>query len=670
MNQRTGIYLIVIFFCLGIALLFEWVLTPPPSEKKIHIETFRYGTSPSIIRANRGDKLTLTFSTRDTAHSFFLQDYHMDVKISPAGEVVEVRNPFRTTLPPSYTREVHLKAGLSGVWGHLVSISRFRCHVYCGPMHGFEQGDLIVRPNWLMAGSLGLLMAIIVVGLLGIHWDSSWIHPHTPAPIDLNRRSLFINKLLKWRPLQFVLTLPVLAGLMIVLMAGIFGTKIGGRNIASTLTWIVWISMLTIVLIPLGGRIWCMICPLPVLGEYMQRGATTQVRPAKKGRSGNHFLGLGKPWPRALRGPWLRLLLFLALGTFSASLAGQPGWTAAAILLMVIMGIFMSLVWELRSFCRFVCPVASFISSYSAVGHLMVRNRDAQTCRNCRETSCLRGNANGWACPYGLSVPGIKRNTDCGLCTECFKSCPHDNVSLGWRRGAWSDGLSSYGEAWQIIVLLVLAVLYSLTVHSPWWEMRDMVNVVDKASWPEFGLYAAVLWIIALGVAPLIFWMTSGFGLWLSEHPQKSAEKNVSTEKSVTRHLKLHKTLFSTSVGRIFKNTMPALIPFGLALWAAFFIDTIMVNFTFIWLGFSDPFGWGWDLFGTAGMPWVQIWPSGVPWIQAGLTLSGVFFSLKKGYWLWQDVTPTKTAAVKGFAPTASVLITLATGMLVYFTNY
>ena len=128
--------------------------------------------------------------------------------------------------------------------------------------------------------------------------------------------------------------------------------------------------------------------------------------------------------------------------------------------------------------------------------------------------------------------------------------------------------------------------------------------------------------------------------------------------------------LFSTSVGRTFKRTMPAVIPFGLALWAAFFFDTVMVNFTFIWLSFSDPFGWGWDLFRTAGMPWVQIWPSGIPWIQAGLTLSGVFFSLKKGYCLWQDVTPTKTAAIKGFVPTAPVLITLAAGMLVYFTNY
>jgi hypothetical protein len=115
---------------------------------------------------------------------------------------------------------------------------------------------------------------------------------------------------------------------------------------------------------------------------------------------------------------------------------------------------------------------------------------------------------------------------------------------------------------------------------------------------------------------------------------------------------------------------MPALIPLGLALWAAFFVDTLMVNFTFILLTFSDPFGWGWDLLGAAGMPWVQLWPSGIPWIQTGITLSGVAFSLQKGYDLWRGIVGEGKIALRGFAPTAAVLITLAVGMLLYFTNY
>src|ERR1017187_7867355 len=37
-----------------------------PQTRNIHIEAYRYGFSPSRIHANRGDRLRLTFSTRDT----------------------------------------------------------------------------------------------------------------------------------------------------------------------------------------------------------------------------------------------------------------------------------------------------------------------------------------------------------------------------------------------------------------------------------------------------------------------------------------------------------------------------------------------------------------------------------------------------------------------------
>jgi hypothetical protein len=47
----------------------------PPQTRDIHIEAYRYGFSPSRIAVNRGDRLRLTFSTRDTGQSFFFQDY-------------------------------------------------------------------------------------------------------------------------------------------------------------------------------------------------------------------------------------------------------------------------------------------------------------------------------------------------------------------------------------------------------------------------------------------------------------------------------------------------------------------------------------------------------------------------------------------------------------------
>jgi len=659
MRHRKLIYMVMVLLCMGTAVFAEWVTTPLPTTRKIHMEAFRYGTEPSIIRANRGDQLMITFSTRDTGHSFFLQDYGIDAKITPASETVEVRDPLAPEAPPLYQSEVLLKAGLTGFWGGLVSTSRFRCHVFCGPMHGFEQGDLIVRPNFLLSGSLGLLLAIVLIGCLKIKWESDGPRPVSKPPVDLNKRFKVLDRLLKWRPLQFTFTLPVMAGLVVIVLAGLFGTKVGGRNLAVMLTWIIWISLLALVLVPLGGRIWCTICPLPALGEYLQRGATIEVRAGKRGRFGNRFFGLCRRWPKVLGGPWVRLGAFLVIGTLSASLAAQPKWTAVLLMAMVATAIFMSLVWELRAFCRYVCPVAAFISAYSAPAPLMVRKRSPEVCRRCRDKPCFAGNDKGWACPYGLLVPQMDRNGDCGMCTECFKSCPSDNVSLAWRKSPWTESFRSYGEAWQAIVLLVLAIVYSVTIHSPWPFMRNMVNIVDKASLFEFGLFFVGICAVALGVVPLIFWLMCALGIRLSVEPAfKGADQG---QKS---------GIFDPSVGKIFKRTLPALLPFGLTLWAVFFVETLMANMTFILLSFSDPFGWGWDLLGTAGMPWIQIWPSGIPWIQSALILLGVTLSLKKAFRLWHNEIDRKNNILKAFSPTAAVLVLLAAGMLIYITHY
>jgi len=297
------------------------------------------------------------------------------------------------------------------------------------------------------------------------------------------------------------------------------------------------------------------------------------------------------------------------------------------------------------------------------LGRLMVRARNSASCKKCKEKSCLRGNASGWACPYGLNVSNIKKNADCGLCTECFKSCAYDNVSLAWRRGAWGERFHTYGEAWQGIVLMVLAMVYSLTVHSPWPAFRDIVNVIDKATWPEFGLYAASLWALALVVFPLLFWAATGIGLRLMRERKPHIYKEDSAHSRGTHS-------FELSMGTAFKKTMPSLLPLGISLWGSFFFATFMVNFSFILLSLSDPFGWGWNLFGTAGMPWIQLWPSGIPWVQSALILFGLGFSLKKGYEAWWGLTKNAKTALRGFGPTALIFILLAGGMLIYFTNY
>ena len=100
-----------------------------PVTRNIHVRNFRYGKDPSVIRCNRGDTLRLTFSTDDTGHSFFLEEFDFDAKVSPARDVVEIFKVTDPTVKPVVAHEVVFIARHSGIQNFLVSRSNYRCHV-------------------------------------------------------------------------------------------------------------------------------------------------------------------------------------------------------------------------------------------------------------------------------------------------------------------------------------------------------------------------------------------------------------------------------------------------------------------------------------------------------------------------------------------------------------
>jgi heme/copper-type cytochrome/quinol oxidase subunit 2 len=147
--KGKGINFSIILFSFLIPGLVCQFFVKEPAVRKIHISNFRYGKNPSLIRCNRGDTLYLTFSSEDTGHSFFLEEFDMDVKVSPANDGVAVFSTSDPTIRPKFTKEVTLIAKHPGILNYLVSKSNYRCHVWCGPMHAFEQGKLIIMPNTL-----------------------------------------------------------------------------------------------------------------------------------------------------------------------------------------------------------------------------------------------------------------------------------------------------------------------------------------------------------------------------------------------------------------------------------------------------------------------------------------------------------------------------------------
>ena len=619
--------------------------TKEPTDRYIHITSFRYGKEPSVIRCNRGDRIHLTFSTNDTGHSFFLQEFDIDAKVSPSRDEVEVFKPSDPTLRSLRTRELTFTAKHPGILNYVVAKSNYRCHVWCGPMHAFESGKLVILPNTLLMFSLGSIIGILLLWFMGILRNVSG-----DSKLKINRSEYkdvlnisFLKRIVISRWPQFILTLVAMLMIYVVILTSLFGTQMSGRNLGVLLMWAIWLFLLVAILTPFLGRIWCTICPLPLFGDLFQRKSFfIPINGSTKGYN-NKFSGLFLKWPAWLTNDWLKLVVFMMLTTFSTTLVARPRVSGFVVLGLLLLPTLMAFIWELRAFCRYVCPASVFIGPFSRMSNLSVRSKSKQVCNRCKPHYCQQGSVNGWACPYGINVGEIKENTDCGVCLECTRSCLYNNVSLYRRPFGTELGTRSMSEAWLTLAIFMLAIVYSVLYEGHWSVVRDYVNILDKKNWDLFGIYAIIIWTLALVVVPGIVYLLSYAGTKLSK--------------------------INLGIKDTFLASTGSLLPLGLMLWIAFVIPMLFVNITFIIQSASDPFGWGWDFFGTANIPWHQFMPRLIPWLQSGLVLTGLYFSLRnlKNTWLTFRLKSLQLFHIVW--PTGLFISATAVAMIFFYTN-
>ncbi len=638
-------FLIIIGFGLVPAIICQF-FTEKPISRHIHVRSFRYGKDPYVIRCNRGDTLLLTFSTDDTGHSFFLQEFDIDVKISPSSDEVTV---FKTSDPsskPVIMKEVTLIARHNGIYNYIVSKSNYRCHVWCGPMHAFEQGKLILLPNTLLVFSLGSLFGIFIIWLVAIFRNikkENITDDGKEGYKDLLAGHTFLRKIVMSRYTQAALTIITMLMIYIVILTSVFGTKISGRNIGVLLMWAVWLFALVAVITPFLGRFWCTICPLPFFGDLIQRKSFFNPIKGKTKKYNNNFSGLFLKWPERLKNDWLRLLVFLILATFSTTLVATPFVSGVTVIMLMVVPTIMSGIWELRAFCRYVCPVSVFVGPFSRMSTLSLRNKSQDVCDHCKPHYCEKGNTGGWACPYGLNVGKIKENSDCGLCLECLRSCSYNNVSIFVRPLASEKGSRNLSEGWMTMASFTISVIYSILYLGPWPIVRDYVNIMDKHNWGLFGIYSLIMWVFVLIIVPGIIYLLSFAGLWLSRYDRSAKQQ--------------------------FLENAGSLLPFALMNWIAFVIPMLFVNVTFIKQSLSDPFGWGWDFFGTANTPWHQFIPQYIPWLQATAVLTGLYLSLRNIRRSASLLELNSKKALLLSLPMSIFLAGVTALMLLFFTN-
>lgn len=587
-------------------------------ERFFEVKAKRFSYTPNSIKVKKGDLVRIRLISEDVHHGFFLDGYNIQTSAYPGKE-----------------GSLEFVADKNGRFS-------FRCSVTCGDFHPYMVGYLHVEPNSkLLAGLLivlfcgmGSLLSMLrkkkidprrkLFGLIPMDWR-----------LELTKFPL-VRKLLKsrWFPLLLIIAnLFIFTIILLAAFTGGFGA--GNYNFGIMIVWILWWVLLMIFMVPVVGRLWCMVCPFPLIGEWIQRGKLLKVGGLKP-------WGLGKRWPNKLRNLWPLVVLFWVATWFSGFFTVRPFATFVLLGVIILIAIILSMIYARRAFCIAVCPVSGFQGLYANFALCEVRVKDKDICKDHNPKTCFVGNEEGYGCPWMEMPFDMNRNTYCGLCMECLKTCPYDNMAFNLRPPAADFfvekkrtdklyGRRSTDEAFKGLTMIGIFFSFFMAFQGPLGEVKDMVRATTLKGYLSYIGESGLTDFILIPGLFMVFAILS---------------KLMSSKKEV-------------KLKEVFVNFSYTLVPVGLAVWAAFSLGIIMPNGSYLLHIISDPFAWGWNLFGTARFPWTPVFTQIMPYLQIFFISAGLLFALDLGYKFSVHTYSSLKEAKRGWIPILIFLLVL-----------
>lgn len=429
-----------------------------------------------------------------------------------------------------------------------------------------EDGEMVHSmegiPTWM---AIAGVVSIILVSHLLVNWKKG-------ALIGKNYRRFnllqfpFLKALVKRKGFPLMLQSISLLAFLLVISAGLFGNQ--KTNIAPVLTWTWWWVLLVFLILGFG-KAFCAMCPWEAMSSMITSLSL---------KSRIKQLGFERPWPKWARNILPAIGLFVVVTWFELGndVTHSPSMTATMGLGMASMAVFGAMFFERRAFCRYGCLVGRISGLYALFSPVEIRPVSADACLSCKTKDCYRGNEESTGCPTSLFPGALKENTYCTMCTECVRSCPHDNMAINVRPFA-ADLFNKIRFKWDesilAIVLLALTSFHGVTMTPLWTQLNNWLRV-------QTGLGPSAIFTVLMALmlaAPiLLFWVGAKAAHWLTPRGRVSPVK-------------------------IFKAFSYSLVPVALFYHLAHNCMHFFLEGQNLLPLLSDPFGWGWDLFGTAG---------------------------------------------------------------------